>query len=82
MEGVSHQPHGEEGGRTLNHSALMIHTERPPYSVGCHREQSEAISRDCGACSERNEESPSLLRLRFATAIAPRNDDFLIPFKE
>ncbi len=31
---------------------------------------------DCGACSERREESlaPSLLRLRLATAFAPRND--------
>ena len=29
---------------------------------------------DCGACSEQSEESPGLLRLRLATAIAPRND--------
>jgi hypothetical protein len=32
-----------------------------------HCERSEAISRDCGACSERSEESPGLLRQGLAT---------------
>jgi hypothetical protein len=69
---------GYEMGYTEN-----VNVEPPGeflYSLGgmdCHCERSEAISGDCGACSERNEESPSLLRLRLATVITPRNDNNL-----
>jgi len=39
----------------------------------------EELIKDCGACSEQSEESPSLLRLCLATAkIAPRNDILMV----
>jgi len=55
--------------------------EHCSYRLSLRAKRSNLIAPgDCGACSERSEESRGLLRLRLATASAPRNDTLAPPW--